>query len=137
MYPSPSIHRLAMVDGAACVYHTFTAIRQLILADRVPADAIERFIKRLKISAGSLRPNHHRIVQNGSLAVPATIVGYSQILISLQEKLSNFVFMDARLTKLEVLAAWQTGFYRAIFAPCPINKDTTIGNKRDFLAQLK
>jgi DNA polymerase-1 len=61
------INKLILVDGLACVYRSFYAIRELSTSDGTPVNAVYGFILQLEAVLRDLKPSHIGVLFDGGL----------------------------------------------------------------------
>ena len=68
------INKLILVDGLACVYHSFYAIKGLTTADGVPVNALYGFIMQLESVLREVKPSHIGVLFDGGLSPERTSI---------------------------------------------------------------
>ncbi len=62
------INKLILVDGLACVYRSFYAVKGLSTADDVPVNAVYGFILQLESIIRQIKPSHIGVLFDGGLS---------------------------------------------------------------------
>ncbi len=66
------INKLILVDGLACVYRSFFAIKNLTAGDGVPVNAVYGFILQLESVLRDIKPSHVGVMFDGGLSEART-----------------------------------------------------------------